>query len=298
VMRIKGTKLGFAITTDGRGRHCYLDPRGGGAATVAEAYCNLSCVGAEPIAITNCLNFGSPEKEENYYQLTACIEGMAEACETFGTPVVSGNVSLYNETEAGAVYPTPVVGMVGVMEDVSRHATPGFKREGDLVVVIGSGSGVSLAGSDYLEIVHGRIAGRPPAPHLIAEKKTADLVRELVRSGLVDTAHDISGGGEIVAVAKMALAGGFGIDYEEGELERMTAGQGKGRADVALFGEQPGGFIVAVPWERWDELQDALAEAPGYDQIGTVGGESIKVGDAIEVKLSELREAYERNLFS
>jgi phosphoribosylformylglycinamidine synthase subunit PurL len=120
----------------------------------------------------------------------------------------------------------------------------------------------------------------------------------LVRSGLVDTAHDISGGGEIVAVAKMALAGGFGIEYEEGELERMTAGQGKGRADVALFGEQPGGFIVAVPWERWDELQDALAEAPGYDQIGTVGGESIKVGDAIEVKLSELREAYERNLFS
>ncbi|MEJ7820091.1 MAG: phosphoribosylformylglycinamidine synthase subunit PurL, partial [Rubrobacteraceae bacterium] len=161
VMRIKGTKLGFAVTTDGRGRHCYLDPRGGGAATVAEAYRNLSCVGAEPVAVTDCLNFGSPEKPDGYYGLSECIEGMSEACEVFGTPVVSGNVSLYNETDRGAIYPTPTVGMVGVFEDVSRHATPAFKREGDVVVVIGSGSGsgVSLAGSDYLEIIHGRVAG-------------------------------------------------------------------------------------------------------------------------------------------
>ena len=297
VMRIKSTNLGFAVTTDGRGRHCYLDPRGGGAATVAEAYRNLSCVGAEPVAITNCLNFGSPEKPEGYYQLSECIEGMAAACEALGTPVVSGNVSLYNETESGAVYPTPVVGMVGVLEGVGHYATLAYKREGDMVVVIGSGSRVSLAGSDYLEIVHGRVAGRPPKPDLGAEKRTADLVRELVRSGLVDTAHDISGGGEIVAVAEMALAGGFGIEYMEGELERMTAGQGRGRADVALFGEGPGGFIVAVPEERWTELQDALAGAAGYDQIGTVGGDSIRVGDAIDVELSELREAYERDLF-
>jgi phosphoribosylformylglycinamidine synthase II len=297
VMRIKGTQFGFAITTDGRGRQCYLDPRGGGAATVAEAYRNLSCVGAEPVAITDCLNFGSPERSENYHQLAACIEGMAEACEALGTPVVSGNVSLYNETEAGAVYPTPVVGMVGVLEDVSRHATPGFKREGDMVVVIGSGSRVSLDGSDYLEIIHGRVAGRPPEPDLEAEKKTADLVRELIRSGLVDTAHDVSGGGEIVAVAEMALAGGLGIEYMEGEFERMTAGRGRGRADVALFGEEPGAFVIAFPEERWDALQDALAAAVGYDQIGTVGGDSVTVGDAIDVKLSELREAYERDLF-
>jgi phosphoribosylformylglycinamidine synthase II len=159
VMRITGTNLGYAITTDGQGRHCYLDPRGGGAATVVEAYRNLSCVGAKPVAITNCLNFGSPEKLEGYYQLAECIEGMAEACEALGTPVVSGNVSLYNETEAGAVYPTPVVGMVGVLEDVRHHATPAFKREGDMVVVIGNRSGVSLAGSEYLEIIHGRVAG-------------------------------------------------------------------------------------------------------------------------------------------
>jgi len=293
VMRITGTNLGYAITTDGQGRHCYLDPRGGGAATVVEAYRNLSCVGAKPVAITNCLNFGSPEKLEGYYQLAECIEGMAEACEALGTPVVSGNVSLYNETEAGAVYPTPVVGMVGVLEDVRHHATPAFKREGDMVVVIGNRSSVSLAGSEYLEIIHGRVAGKPPEPDLAAEKKTADLVRNMIRSGLVDTAHDVSGGGELVALAEMALAGGLGIEYEEDKLERMIAG----RADVALFGEEPGGFVVAVSLERWDELQDALAEVPGYDQIGIVGGDRFKIGDLVDVSLQDLKGAYERDLF-
>src|SRR5215207_5583522 len=161
VLRIKGSKLGFAVTTDGRGRHCYLDPRGGGAATVATAYRNLSCVGAEPVAVTDCLNSGTPEKPDAYYQLAACVEGMAEACEALGTPVVSGNVSLYNETDAGAVYPTPVVGMVGVFGDVSRHATPSFKREGDEVVSLGRLWQPSLAGSDYLEIIHGKVAGAP-----------------------------------------------------------------------------------------------------------------------------------------
>ena len=297
VMRIKGTKLGYAMTTDGRGRHCFLHPRGGGAATVAEAYRNLSCVGARPLAITNCLNFGSPEKPEGYYQLAESIEGMAQACEALETPVVSGNVSLYNETEAGAVYPTPVVGMVGVLEDVSRHATPALKREGDMVVVIGSGPEVTLAGSEYLEIVHGKVAGRPPEPDLLSGRKTSDLVRRLVAQGLVDTAHDVSGGGEIVALAEMALAGGLGFEYDEDMLERMIAGPGRGRADVAFFGEGAGDFFVAVPWERWYELQDALAEAPGYDQIGTVGGDRFKIGTLLDVSLQDLREAYERDLF-
>jgi mannose-6-phosphate isomerase-like protein (cupin superfamily) len=141
-----------------------------------------------------------------------------------------------------------------VLEDVRHHATPAFKREGDMVVVIGNRSGVSLAGSEYLEIIHGRVAGKPPEPDLAAEKKTADLVRNMIRSGLVDTAHDVSGGGELVALAEMALAGGLGIEYEEDKLERMIAGRVGGRADVALFGEEPGGFVVAVSLERWDEL--------------------------------------------
>jgi len=304
VMRIKDTRLGFAAATDGRGRHCYLDPRGGGAATVAEAYRNLSCVGAEPVAVTDCLNFGSPEKPDGYFQLAECIEGMSEACEVFGTPVVSGNVSLYNETDRGAIYPTPTVGMVGVLGDADRHATPAFKREGDMVVVIGKIPPLAveprpseedlLAGSEYLEIVHGKVAGLPPRSDLPAEKEVADLVRELVRSGLVDTAHDISGGGEAVALAEMAIEGGIGFDYDGevdiGELRREM------RADVVLFGETNPDFIVAVPRERWDDLQDALA-GYAYDLIGTTGGDRFKIGDLIDVKLSDLKAAYERDLF-
>jgi phosphoribosylformylglycinamidine synthase subunit PurL len=295
VMRIKGTKLGYAMTTDGRGRHCYLDPRGGGAATVAEAYRNLSCVGARPVAITNCLNFGSPEKREAYYQLAECIEGMARACEALGTPVVSGNVSLYNETEAGAVYPTPVVGMVGVFEDVSRHATPAFKREGDVVVVLGGGppDGSLLAGSDYLDVVHGKVAGRPPRPDLAAEKEASDLVRELIRSGLVDTAHDLSGGGEAVALAEMALAGRVGFEYEGHEIESII-GAG-GTADI-LFGEEGARFLVAVPEERWNDLQNALGGV-AYDRVGITGGDRFKIGDLVDVCLQDLRNAYERDLF-
>ncbi len=292
VMRIKGTNRGYALTTDGRGRHCYLEPRGGGAATVAEAYRNLSCVGATPVALTNCLNFGNPEKPEGYYQLAQCIEGMAEACEALGTPVVSGNVSLYNETEAGGVYPTPVVGMVGVLEDVGCHATPGFKREGDMVVVIGGGPGVSLAGSEYLEIVHGRVAGKPPYPDLAALKKTADLVREMIRSGLVDTAHDISGGGEAVTLAEMALAGGIGFEYLDAELDAI------GSKDIlrTLFGEGGSSFLVAVPEERWDELQVALGDV-AYDQVGYASGDRFKIGDLVDLSLWDLRVAYERDLF-
>jgi phosphoribosylformylglycinamidine synthase subunit PurL len=304
VMRIKGSSLGFAVTTDGRGRHCYLDPRGGGAATVAEAYRNLSCVGAEPVAVTDCLNFGSPEKPDGYFQLAECIEGMSEACEVFGTPVVSGNVSLFNETDRGAIYPTPTVGMVGVMKDVDRHATPGFKREGDMVVVLGKtppladepgpSGGDLLAGSEYLAIVHGRIAGLPQRSDLPAEKELADLVRKLVSSGLVDTAHDVSGGGETLALAEMAIGGGIGFDYDgEVDVEELRRGM---RPDIVLFGETNPLFIVAVPEERWDELQDALVGV-AYDWIGTTGGDGFRMGDLIDVRLSDLREAYERDLF-
>ena len=297
VMRIKGTDLGFAATTDGRGRHCYLDPRGGGTATVAEAYRNLSCVGAEPVAVTDCLNFGSPEKSDGYYQLAECIEGMSEACETLGTPVVSGNVSLYNETDRGAIYPTPTVGMVGVMEDVNRHATPAFKREGDVVVMIGGLPGASsLAGSEYLEIVHGKMLGRPPFPDLASEKRVSGLVRRLIATGIVDTAHDISGGGEIVAVAEMAIAGGLGFEYDERELDGLILGRGGGRVDAAFFGEASGSVILAVPHARWRDFQNALDDV-AWAQIGTIGGDRFRVGELIDLSLDELKTAYERDLF-
>jgi phosphoribosylformylglycinamidine (FGAM) synthase-like enzyme len=209
---------------------------------------------------------------------------------------VSGNVSLYNETEKGSVYPTPVVGMVGVLEDVSRHATPAFKREGDIVVAIGKGWRTSLAGSEYLEIVHGKAAGRPPETDLAAEKEYSDLVRRLIADGLVDTAHDVSGGGEIVALTEMALAGGLGLHYEEVEAELLIDGDGGGRVDVGLFGENGISFLIVVPEEKWDELQRALSDVP-YGSIACVGGDHIKIGDLIDVKLSELRKSYERDLF-
>jgi len=293
VMRIKGTKLGFAVTTDVRGRHCYLDPRGGGMAAIAEAYRNLSCVGAEPVAVTDCLNFGNPEKPEGYYQLAECIEGMAEACEVFGTPVVSGNVSLYNETEAGAIHPTPTVGMVGVFEDVSRYATPGFKREGDRVVLLGGGFRPSLAGSEYLEIVRRRVFGVPSRPNLAATKESADLVRLLIATGLVDTVHDISGGGFAVALAEMAIAGGIGLAFDRTEIAPMLGGR---RHDAALFAETDDYFIIAVPNDRYPELQEALGGA-SYDDFGWTGGDRLEVAGLIDVSLSDLRDAYERDLF-
>ncbi|HKH78282.1 MAG TPA: AIR synthase-related protein, partial [Rubrobacteraceae bacterium] len=300
VVRIKGTKLGFAVATDCRGRHCYLDQRGGGAAAVAEAYRNLSCVGAEPVAITDCLNFGSPEKPDAYYQLAECIEGMAEACEVFGTPVVSGNVSLYNETECGAIYPTPTVGMVGIFEDVSRRATPGFKREGDMVVVLGGvprgrPEGHPFGGSSYLEIVHGKVAGRPMVPDLAAEKQAADLVRGMIRSGLVDTAHDLSGGGELVALAEMALAGGIGFVFTKEKIERFASD--KHHLHRILLGEKGASFLVTVPWERWDAFQNAIPGEIGWDQAGETGGDRFVVPGLIDLSLDDLRAAHERDLF-
>jgi phosphoribosylformylglycinamidine synthase len=286
VMRIKGTALGFAATTDCLGRHCYLDPKGGGAAAVAEAYRNLSCVGAEPVALTDCLNFGSPEKPGAYYQLAECIEGMAEACEVLGTPVVSGNVSLYNETERGAIYPTPVVGMVGILEDVGCRATPGIKREGDEILIVGDFRPV-LGGSDYLEIVHKQVAGTPAAPDLASEKAASGAVQRAVAAGVVDTAHDLSRGGLAVALAKMTIYGGIGAEV------RLLPG---GRQDVAFFGEVGGCILLAVPAERLGKLEEHL-DGVHYARIGRTGGERLRVAGRIDAGLDELREAHERDLF-
>jgi phosphoribosylformylglycinamidine synthase subunit PurL len=288
VVRIKGTPLGFAATTDCRGRHCYLDPKGGGVSAVAEAYRNLSCVGALPVALTDCLNFGSPEKPDAYYQFASCIEGVAEACEVLGTPVVSGNVSLYNEAGSGAVYPTPVVGMLGVFEDVSRRATPGIKREGDAVVLVGD-FWPALDGSDYLEVVHGRIAGTPPVPDLTSERAVADAVRRAISAGVVDTAHDLSGGGLAVALTEMALAGEAGIGAEV----QLLPG---GRQDVALFGESGGCILLAVPEARLVELEEHL-EGVHYSLIGRTGGEGLKVVGLVNLALDKVEDAYEQDLF-
>jgi phosphoribosylformylglycinamidine synthase len=199
---------------------------------------------------------------------------------------VSGNVSLYNETEGEAIYPTPTVGMVGVFEDVGRHATPGIKREGDALVLIGDFRPV-LGGTDYLEIVHGQVVGTPAVPDLASEKAASDAVRQAISAGVVDTAHDLSGGGLAVALAEMALCGGIGAEA------RLLPG---GRQDVALFGEVGGCILVAVPEGRFGELEEHL-EGVHYARIGGTGGGRVKVSGSIDAGLDELREAYERDLF-
>ena len=248
VLRVKGTPKGLALCTDGNGRYCYLDPYVGGSIAVAEACRNLSCTGAEPIAITDCLNFGNPENPEIYYQLEWCIRGMAEACRVLGVPVVSGNVSLYNESYGQAIYPTPVVGALGLLEDVGAHVTSAFKEDGDLVVLLGAstpnGRAADLAGSEYLELIQGEVVGMPEID-LGLEYKVQQLCRRAIKEGIVTAAHDCSDGGLGVALAESCIMSGLGF-YGGVEL--------KGRWDVALFGEAQSRIIVGLPSDRLGDL--------------------------------------------
>ncbi|HEX2183996.1 MAG TPA: phosphoribosylformylglycinamidine synthase subunit PurL, partial [Chloroflexota bacterium] len=201
VLRLKGTRRALAMATDGNGRYCFLDPLMGGRIAVAEAARNVSCTGATPVAATDCLNFGNPEKPEVYYQLQQAIEGMAQACEALGTPVISGNVSLYNESAGEPIYPTPIVGVLGVLEDVARHCPSTFRRGGDLIVLLGE-TRESLGASEYLEVVHGLVAGQVPELDLDLEAGVQALCRAAIEQGLLHSAHDCSDGGLAVALVE------------------------------------------------------------------------------------------------
>ncbi len=213
LLRVKKTGAGIAVCTDGNGRQTFLDPYRGGKAAVAEAARNVSCVGAKPIAITNCLNFGNPDNGPIAYQLAHAIEGMAEACEAFGTPVISGNVSLYNESFEQPIYPTAVVGMLGLMDDVTANCTVAFKAEGDLVYLLGDATPV-LDGSEYQKRwfggPKGRPAGRIPDVDLAAEVALQGAVRQAIAARLLRSAHDCSDGGLAVALAESCMAGKLG----------------------------------------------------------------------------------------
>ncbi|MEK7818057.1 MAG: AIR synthase related protein, partial [Actinomycetota bacterium] len=266
VIRIKGRSQGVALTTDGNGRYCYLDPRRGGRAVVAEAARNLSCVGARPIAITNCLNFGNPEKGEIFYQFKEAVEGMAEACEALGTPVTGGNVSFYNESFGQAIYPNPVVGMVGLIEDVSLIMTPGFRDEGDAVVLLGNAR-PALDGSECQKVIFGETAGRIPDVDLELEKKLQLLVREAILEGLVKSAHDVSAGGLACCLAESAIMGGTGaiIDLKPGP-----------RPDILLFGEAPGLIVVTVAERDLEGFAQLALDLP-TEIIGRVGGKRLTI---------------------
>ena len=292
VLRIKGTDKGIALTTDGNGRYCYLDPRAGGAIAVAEAARNLACSGASPLAITDCLNFGNPEKLEIYWQLEQCIRGMADACEVLNIPVISGNVSLYNETRDEAIYPTPVVGMVGLIEDIAKRCTMSFKGEGDLVLLLGE-RGDNLAGSEYLEVLHGKVAGRPSI-NLELEKRLQECLLAAIGEGILKSAHDCSDGGLLVAIAESCIVGGIGF---EGELEIA------GRLDGALFGEGQSRAVVSVePGSLHRLRQIATDHGVPLQQIGIARGERFVIKAAAEhdlllgLPLEELADAWRHGL--
>ena len=218
VLRLKESERGLAMATDGNGRFAYLEPYVGGAMAVAEACRNVAVTGAKPLAVTDCLNFGDPDKPDVYYQLAECIRGMADACKALGVPVVSGNVSLYNETRGEAIYPTPVVGAVGVLERVERYVGAAFTKPGDALLLLGagavSGSEEALAGSEYLAHVHTLVGGRPEID-LDAEARLQRLLVMLAEAQLLHSAHDCSDGGLAVAIAESAILGGVGASVVE-----------------------------------------------------------------------------------
>jgi phosphoribosylformylglycinamidine synthase len=291
VLRIKGTSKAIALATDGDGRMCFLDPYVGGAMAVAEATRNVVCAGAEPLALTDCLNFGNPEKPEVYYQLEQAIRGMAAACQALGVPVVSGNVSLYNETSGEAIYPTPVVGALGLIDDVDRILTMGFRDEGDDIFVLGidalRGDASELAGSEYLKLFHdGLVAGQPKID-LDVEAHVQRVCLDAARSGLLKSAHDCSRGGLAVALAKCCLAGGRGLDARDVAIE--------GRIDATLFGEAPSRIIVSTADRA---ALEALAQGHGVPllHLGRVSGDRLRVGAQGDWLIDELRGSYEGGL--
>ncbi len=308
VLRVKGSRLGVAATMDCNSRYVHLDPELGAAHAVAEAARNLSCVGATPLAVTDNLNFGNPTNPGVYHQLERAVAGLADACLALDTPVIGGNVSLYNEfaTSEGrqAIHPTPTVGMVGVLPDASRHATCGAKRAGDVVVLLGSPVG-TLGASEYLYRLHGLEAGAPPALDLAQEAKVQAVVRGLIQDGLCDTAQDTSHGGLAVALAEVCLAaaprqGGDGPSLGIG-IDLGT--QPDARADEVLFGEAAARVVLALEPGNVDE---ALARARAVGVEATVIGEvtgpgaagtrfSLRgAGTAIDLGVDELAAPYLR----
>jgi len=291
VLRVKGTKKGIAITTDGNGRYTYLEPKRGGMIAVAEAARNLVCSGAEPLALTDCLNYGNPEKPEVFYTLRESVLGMAEACEALGTPVISGNVSLYNENKGSAIYPTPVIGMVGLLDEVDQAMGLAFRQTGDRVVLLGQ-SFDDLGGSEYLKLITGKALGEPPRIDLGLEAAVQRCCLGAIRACLVRSAHDCSDGGLAVALAESCMAGGLGLECEAGALERLLQRDGC-RVDAILFGESQSRIVLSLDESHLHALERLAGEAGvPLAVLGTVGGERFRLGGWIDMPVSEMRDAW------
>jgi phosphoribosylformylglycinamidine synthase subunit PurL len=294
VVRLRGTDKALALKTDGNGRYVYLDPRVGGRIAVAEAARNVACVGGRPMAITNCLNFGNPTRPEVYYQLREAIAGIGEACEALGTPVTGGNVSLYNENPSGAIYPTPVIGMVGLVASLDQVTRSTFTEPGDAIVLLGEPTG-ELGGSEYLARIHGVVAGAPPACDLDGERRLIDALLTAIERDAVRSAHDVSDGGFAVAVAECCVGEAARPTGAEVDLSEWASARMARRA--LLFGEGQGRIIVATPDPTVVLAVASLANVPAR-VIGTVrpaaDGLSIRLGEGstLNVATEALVQAY------
>ncbi len=286
VIRVKGTEKGLALTVDGNSRYCYLDPYVGGALAVAEAARNLACVGARPVGLTDCLNFGSPENPEVMWQFSQVIEGIRDACIALKIPVVSGNVSFYNETDGVPIYPTPTVGMVGLLAKVSRVVTPWFKSAGDVVVLLGR-TREELGGSEYLKVVHGLVKGTPPWIDLRLEQAVQNCCVKAIEQGILRSAHDISDGGLAVALAECCIGGPekpLGVRVEMREMIR---------GDALLFSESQSRIVVSVAEENLAQLREVAAEQRvPMRAIGTVGSGRFAIQPLLQLPVEELRATW------
>ncbi len=290
VIRVKGTQKGLALTVDGNSRYCFLDPYVGGVLTVAEAARNLACVGARPLGITDCLNFGSPENPEVMWQFAEVIRGMRDACMALKVPVVSGNVSFYNETDSKPIYPTPTVGMVGLLAKLKRVVTPWFKFPGNIVVLLGR-TREELGGSEYLKLIHGLVKGTPPWIDLKLEQAVQNCCLEAIDRGILRSAHDISDGGLAVSLAECCIGGPdrpLGVRIETHEMIR---------GDALLFSESPSRIVVSLEEKNLARLQELAAElrVPMH-VIGTVNGARFVIQPLLQLPVEELRSIWAHGL--
>ncbi len=283
VVRVHGTNKALAITTDVTPRYCKADPYEGAKQAVAEAWRNLTAVGARPLAVTDNLNFGNPEKPEIMGEIATCIDGIAEACRALDFPVISGNCSLYNETNGEAILPTPAIGGVGLIADVHRMATIALKRDGDAIILIGETNG-HLGQSLYLREIEGQEEGAAPPVDLTAERHNGEFVRGLIEAGAIDTVHDVSDGGLLVALAEMAMASGVGAWIACGNREPVPF----------CFGEDQGRYLLCVPAAAAGNiLAEADAAAVPATLLGETGGDKIAIAECGEISVAALRRAHE-----
>ena len=274
VLRVKDTQKGIAFSIDGNGRLCYLDPYTGAAAAVAEAARNVACTGAKPVAVTDGLNYGNPEKPDVYWQFARGVDGIADACRELETPVIGGNVSFYNETNGQPIYPSPIIGMLGLINDISKRCDMAFKVEDHSVILLGE-TREELGGSEYLKVCAQTVAGRVPELDLKKEKQLISLILELIDRSLIVSAHDLSEGGLAVAAAECCIAGGKGATLR---LPATDSNSNLIRPDALLFGESQSRILISAPAES----SAAIVELAGHygisaTKLGTVGGMNLQI---------------------